>query len=617
MQSDAKDGDPLSEGSIVGGFNESGNFGVGVGAIEGRIHAGMAAASAGVYSDVYSTTDGHSPVWCSRKSASDTLGTLVETADGDYLGALHFQGIGSGGGRAFGEQVTVVQKGAAGATALATELSFSTFTDAGVSTTQLVLQSNGNALFGAHSTHIDNMRSFFGTSSDAAIYYDGSHLVINPKVVGTGHLNVLGDIYSDTGMYYSPSHLYFRGGAGSNTYFDGDGDVIFRDRADGSNARMTLDLSTGILIMYNSAEQEFIKFDPTGVTYFNRNNLDIDCSFGSTTTDFLLYTDSGNSRIGIGTNTPVSSVEVKSSSPILTITDSSTGVASNLYLLGTIAFSGSDASAYAAGVYASIEAYSIDTNANTQASQNEGGALYFNVYRHVVGVDVRTKQTALIIDNFGSVKIPADSQKLYFGAGDDATVYYDATNLIINPKAVGSGILDVLGTLQTDGYNAADGTAGASATVAVADLEGDTQTLTFKNGLYTGVAETVAKRRTFVLYNTTTDDTATELFLNGSSTRLTIAEGETWFFSLHAVGRQTNDDRTVYGAYWTGVLTRNSGGNATVSNYTKIADYLNDMGWSFGVSADTTNQSLKVTVTGGATDTVKWVASVELTMVSE
>jgi hypothetical protein len=284
-----------------------------------------------------------------------------------------------------------------------------------------------------------------------------------------------------------------------------------------------------------------------------------------------------------------------------------------LYLLGTIAFSGSDASAYAAGVYASIEAYSIDTNANTQASQNEGGALYFNVYRHVVGVDVRTKQTALIIDNFGSVKIPADSQKLYFGAGDDATVYYDATNLIINPKAVGSGILDVLGTLQTDGYNAADGTAGASATVAVADLEGDTQTLTFKNGLYTGVA----KRRTFVLYNTTTDDTATELFLNGSSTRLTIAEGETWFFSLHAVGRQTNDDRTVYGAYWTGVLTRNSGGNATVSNYTKIADYLNDMGWSFGVSADTTNQSLKVTVTGGATDTVKWVASVELTMVSE
>lgn len=77
--------------------------------------------------------------------------------------------------------------------------------------------------------------------------------------------------------------------------------------------------------------------------------------------------------------------------------------------------------------------------------------------------------------------IAADNQPAFFGAGLDASIYYDGTNLAINPKVVGSGILDVLGTLQTDGYNSADGTAGASSTVTcgLADV-------VFKNGLYVG-----------------------------------------------------------------------------------------------------------------------------------
>jgi len=88
------------------------------------------------------------------------------------------------------------------------------------------------------------------------------------------------------------------------------------------------------------------------------------------------------------------------------------------------------------------------------------------------------------------VKLTADNRKLYFGTGDDASIYYDGTNLVINPKEVGSGILDVLGTLQTDGYNSADGTAGATADVATLAPDGTTtRTLHFKNGLYTGYTD--------------------------------------------------------------------------------------------------------------------------------
>lgn len=42
----------------------------------------------------------------------------------------------------------------------------------------------------------------------------------------------------------------------------------------------------------------------------------------------------------------------------------------------------------------------------------------------------------------------SDDTKHYFGTGDDASIYYDAANLIINPKEVGSGQLRVLGDLN-------------------------------------------------------------------------------------------------------------------------------------------------------------------------
>jgi hypothetical protein len=83
--------------------------------------------------------------------------------------------------------------------------------------------------------------------------------------------------------------------------------------------------------------------------------------------------------------------------------------------------------------------------------------------------------------NVPEVRIDEDNLKLTFGTGQDASVYYNGTNLIINPKEVGSGILDVTGTLQTDGYNSADGSAGITTTF----VDGDGNTITIKNGLVT------------------------------------------------------------------------------------------------------------------------------------
>lgn len=54
-----------------------------------------------------------------------------------------------------------------------------------------------------------------------------------------------------------------------------------------------------------------------------------------------------------------------------------------------------------------------------------------------------------VIDG-GNTRLLLDSQLLVFGAGQDATITYDGTNMIINPKLVGTGYLGVSGTVQVD-----------------------------------------------------------------------------------------------------------------------------------------------------------------------
>jgi hypothetical protein len=45
-----------------------------------------------------------------------------------------------------------------------------------------------------------------------------------------------------------------------------------------------------------------------------------------------------------------------------------------------------------------------------------------------------------------------DNIPLYFGTGDDSTILYDGTNLLINPDLVGTGYLDVSGRVDADKY---------------------------------------------------------------------------------------------------------------------------------------------------------------------
>ena len=102
------------------------------------------------------------------------------------------------------------------------------------------------------------------------------------------------------------------------------------------------------------------------------------------------------------------------------------------------------------------------------------------------------------------IHIPVDSQNLYFGVADDASITYDGTNLLINPKAVGSGYLQIDGDIdagvndiQTTGsvkgvHKTADGTSAVADGTYVMGLGITTNgTITIKDGIITSITEAV------------------------------------------------------------------------------------------------------------------------------
>lgn len=60
------------------------------------------------------------------------------------------------------------------------------------------------------------------------------------------------------------------------------------------------------------------------------------------------------------------------------------------------------------------------------------------------------QDSTVTIDDNGDLHLVADNDKVFWGAADDASAYYDGTNLVVNPKAVGSGYLSVLGDIVSN-----------------------------------------------------------------------------------------------------------------------------------------------------------------------
>ena len=125
-----------------------------------------------------------------------------------------------------------------------------------------------------------------------------------------------------------------------------------------------------------------------------------------------------------------------------------------------------------------------------------------------------------------------------------------------------------------------------------------------------------AQTSVLVARRITTNATPLELFLDGSAQRLTLADQDCWAFSILLVARRTDADGEGAGYRLEGVIHRNGSSTALVGNVSKTVLGESSAGWDANVTADDTNESLKITVTGEAGKTIRWAARIELAQVN-
>lgn len=120
-----------------------------------------------------------------------------------------------------------------------------------------------------------------------------------------------------------------------------------------------------------------------------------------------------------------------------------------------------------------------------------------------------------------------------------------------------------------------------------------------------------AQRVEFCLRNKTTNNTATTLFLDGSSTRLAITSGKVLAATCLIVGIKS--DGSAVANYVRRVVIKNVGGTTSlVGTVETIGTDIEDNALTdVTITADNTNDALQIDVTGITGETWRWVAVVE------
>lgn len=138
----------------------------------------------------------------------------------------------------------------------------------------------------------------------------------------------------------------------------------------------------------------------------------------------------------------------------------------------------------------------------------------------------------------------------------------------------------------------------------------------FANGAFAAPGD--AQHGLYVLRNLTTDATATELFLDGNSLPLVIPDNSVVVFDILVAGRRTDAVGGGAGYRFAGVARKDStSGSLTfvgVPSKTILGE--TDMPWDATLTANIVNGALQIEVFGQAAKTIRWVATVQTTEVT-
>jgi hypothetical protein len=125
-----------------------------------------------------------------------------------------------------------------------------------------------------------------------------------------------------------------------------------------------------------------------------------------------------------------------------------------------------------------------------------------------------------------------------------------------------------------------------------------------------------ALQRIVTLRGISTTNSFVELFIDGSSEQATIPTDTTWLWEARIVGMDdTQTDRAVY--VRRGCLYNKAGGTVMQGSVETIGSDIETNGnWNVQVTADNTNDALKIEAHGDTSQNVGWVVSLQYVQVS-
>jgi hypothetical protein len=218
-------------------------------------------------------------------------------------------------------------------------------------------------------------------------------------------------------------------------------------------------------------------------------------------------------------------------------------------------------------------------------------------------VSSATNSVAIGVENIAS-----SSYATCFGVGNTAST--GAQSSVLGGR---SNIANAIGSVVVGGGASAVGNqASGEYSVTLAGrraLADRSAMLAHANGAFSALGD--AQRARFVLRNKTTTNSAVELFLDGSSTRLTIPSGKVLALTINICGISSTGAAVAH--YMRQYALKNVSGTCTEVYAPVTIGTDNAAGTSIALSAYDVGavEALRVQVTGTASTIWRWVASVD------
>lgn len=139
----------------------------------------------------------------------------------------------------------------------------------------------------------------------------------------------------------------------------------------------------------------------------------------------------------------------------------------------------------------------------------------------------------------------------------------------------------------------------------------------FANGQFSTTPGS-AQHGIYVLRNETTNNTLTELFINGTSEQIVLPDNSLFVFDIFVAARRTDATGGGAGYRFVGVVKKDTtAGSVTfVGTPSKTVIGETNNPWDAAVSVDTATGAFRVRVTGENAKTIRWVATVQTTEVT-